>query len=164
MLKRFTTRIGFGCALLTVAAFVAARAGETPVLPRYESLKEETVYMREGPSTEHRVKWVYHRKGLPVEVLAEYEVWRRVRDADGEIGWVHVAMLARERTALIRGSANAPVRKREDSTAAVVAEAQPGAIGRIESCGPIACELKFDAVEGWVDRSLLWGIYADEHL
>jgi SH3-like domain-containing protein len=96
-------------------------------------------------------------------VIAEYDVWRRVRDPDGEVGWIHVAMLSRDRTALVRGTGLAPVRRREDSTSPVVAEAQIGAIGQIESCGPIACELKFDKAEGWVDRSRLWGVDADEH-
>lgn len=153
-------------AVLAAAALLAgadAEAEDAPKLPRFESFKSDDVNMREGPSTGHAVKWVYHRKGLPVEVLAEFEVWRRVRDSDGEIGWVHVAMLSRERMALIRGRGNAILRRREDSTSAIVAEAAPGAIGRIESCGPIACELKFGKVEGWVDRARLWGVYADEH-
>src|SRR5262245_16457566 len=127
--------------ILLSALAVQARAADTP--PRYESLKEDMVYMREGPSTEHRVKWVYHRKGLPVEVLSEFEVWRRVRDPDGEIGWVHAAMLTRERTALVTGHGLTPVRRREDSTSPVLAQAQAGAIGHLETCGPVACEVKF---------------------
>ncbi|MGY9106763.1 MAG: SH3 domain-containing protein, partial [Alphaproteobacteria bacterium] len=61
--------------------------------PRFVSLRSDLVNMREGPSTEHSVKWVYHREGLPMQVLAEYDVWRRVRDQDGEIGWIHVSLL-----------------------------------------------------------------------
>ncbi len=62
---------------------------------------------------------------FPVEVLAKYDVWRRVRDADGEIGWVHVAMLSSARTALVVGPDNAPMREEERYGTGVVAEVQP---------------------------------------
>ena len=158
------TRIWGTLILLGCVAPLGAFAADAPPLPRFESLKATDVFMREGPSTEHAVRWVYHRKGLPVEVIAEFEVWRRVRDMDGEVGWVHVAMLSRDRTAVIIGRVAAPVRRREDGPAPVIAQAQPGAIGKLESCGPIACQLNFGAAEGWVDRDRLWGVRADEHL
>jgi SH3-like domain-containing protein len=141
----------------------ATAAFDRPKLPRFESFKSDKINMREGPSRKHRVKWVYHHKGLPVEVLTEYDVWRRVRDYTGEIGWVHVAILSRDRTAVISGKDLTPVRRRADSASAVIGRAQPGAIGHIESCDPFACELNFGKVEGWVDRTRLWGVYADEH-
>ena len=79
---------------------------------------------------------------------------------DGETGWIHVALLAKERTAVVMGAGEAPVRRREDANSGVVAEAEPGAIGRLESCSEQACEVKFDAAEGWIDRSRLWGVHA----
>ena len=60
---------------------------------------------------------------------------------------------------MVVGAGGAPVRGREDAGSGVVAEAEPGAIGRLESCGEQACEVKFGAAEGWVDRSRLWGIH-----
>jgi SH3-like domain-containing protein len=143
----------------------AGRAGaeDAPLpLPRFASLKGSPVYMREGPSTQHRVKWVYHHKGTPMEIVQVYDVWRRVRDVDGETGWMHVATLSGDRTIVIRGDAAAPVRRRGDSTAPVIAEAQPGAIGTLETCSPIACEVDFGDVSGWVERARLWGVYGNE--
>jgi SH3-like domain-containing protein len=151
-------------ASLPCLASPAGAADEAVKPPYFESIKSDPVYMREGPSNEHKVKWVYHRKGLPVEVLAEFDVWRRVRDADGEIGWMHVAMLSRERTAVVQGSGTVAVRRDKEASAPVVAQAQPGAIGRVKSCTPEACELNFSGVGGWIARSSLWGLYDDEHL
>ncbi|MCH8858709.1 MAG: hypothetical protein IID54_03920 [Proteobacteria bacterium] len=149
-------------AILLLASAAVSYAAEA-VHPRFASLKSDVVNMREGPSTEHRIKWVYRRAGLPVEILAEYDVWRRVRDSDGEIGWMHVALLSPERTALVTGTAVASVRRREDSTSLVLAFAEPGTTAPIEACGPIACRLDFGEIEGWIDRTRLWGVYANEH-
>ena len=131
--------------------------------PRFVSLSSDLVNMREGPSTEHGIKWVYHREGLPMQVLAEYDVWRRVRDMDGEVGWIHVSLLSNERMGVIVGNDYARVRAGRDLDASVIAEVEPGVVGRVESCGPISCRLNFSGIEGWVDRARFWGVYADEH-
>jgi len=144
--------------IVSLLAFGAANAAEEAKTPYFASLKNETTNMREGPSEDNRVKWVYHRKGLPVEVIASYEVWRRVRDMDGEVGWIHNALLSRERTIVVHGKGEAPVRGGADVKANVVAQAQPGAIGRVRHCGVFVCQVKFDRAEGWMDRNRLWGI------
>ena len=143
-------------------ASVSAPAAALPQ-PYFESLKGDKVFMREGPSDNHRVKWIYHRKGLPVEVLASFEVWRRVLDMDGEIGWIHQALLSRERTAVVIGEAGAPIRRASGADAALVAEAKPGAVGRLIACKPDACEVRFPAVSGWLDRTRLWGVHDGEN-
>ena len=148
--------------LLLVLLHGPARAAEDVKLPYFASMKGETTNMREGPGSDSRVKWVYHRKGLPVEVIASFEVWRRVRDMDGEIGWIHVALLSRERMAVVKGKAEAAVRGRADAKSDVLAEAAPGAVGRLEHCAATACEVKFDGAKGWVDRSRLWGVHGGE--
>jgi hypothetical protein len=70
-------------------------------IPRFVSLKAEKVNVRRGPSSDHPVAWVFQRKGLPVEIVAEFENWRRVRDSDGEEGWILQNMLSGKRTAVI---------------------------------------------------------------
>ena len=150
-------------ALLCAALFThSANAEEAAEPTRFVSIRGETAYMREGPSAEHKVKWVYRHKGLPVEVLQSYDVWRRVRDADGEVGWMHAALLSAERTAVVRGAGMAVVRRGGGQDAPALAQAQTGAIGKIKSCNPLACELDFGEVAGWVEKSRLWGIHGGE--
>jgi SH3-like domain-containing protein len=132
--------------------------------PRFVSLRSDLVNMREGPSTEHSVKWVYHREGLPMQVLAEYDVWRRVRDQDGEIGWIHVSLLVNERGAVVVGSGHAAVRADESMDASIIAQVEPGVVGRVVSCGANSCRLDFSELEGWIERTRIWGVYADEQL
>ncbi|HEY4264458.1 MAG TPA: SH3 domain-containing protein [Micropepsaceae bacterium] len=156
-------RVGLTIVLLLLAsAGLPVAAAEETKLPYFASMKDATTNMREGPSEDNRVKWVYHRKGLPVEVIATFEVWRRVRDMDGEIGWIHVALLSRERTAVVRGVGLAAVHDKADAGSPLVAEAKPGAVGRLEHCGPVACEVKFDGATGWIDRMRLWGVHDGE--
>lgn len=150
---------GWGTALALALTAARAAGAEDTSVPRFESIKADPANMREGPSTQNRVKWVYHRKGLPVEVLDDYDVWRRVRVPDGTVGWMHVALLSPNRTALIVGHGVAAVRAEPKNGSRVVARAQPGAIGRLERCGAAACELDFSGTEGWVSRTRLWGVH-----
>ena len=148
-------------AFVSLAGAMAYAEDDEAKLPRFASLKADEVFMREGPSMEHRIKWVYHRKGLPVEVVASFDVWRRIRDMDGEVGWVHRTMLSSERSALIIGKGDVQLRAAPDG-GADVATVEPGAVGRLEKCVANACEVKFDETEGWLARARLWGIYANE--
>lgn len=152
----------FVAATFLMVAGPSRAADSDEHFPRFASFKSSETFMREGPSKETRVKWIYHRRGLPVEVLAKYDVWRRVRDSDGEIGWVHLAMLSTDRTALVVGPDNAVMREDERYGTPVVAEVQPGAVGELKSCGRLACEISFGNIDGWVDRSRLYGVYLDE--
>ena len=79
-------------------------------LPRFASLKTDRVNLREGPSKDHATKWVYERAGLPVEITAEFEIWRKVRDSEGVEGWVLHSLLSGRRTALVT-----PTKKGENS-------------------------------------------------
>ncbi len=151
----------FAFAFAVLAGTVAQAQEDEAKLPRFASLKSDEVFMREGPNMENRVKWVYHRKSLPVEVVATFDVWRRVRDSDGVVGWVHRTMLSSERTALVIGKGDAMLLAKPDG-GGEVATVEPGAIGRLEKCGAQACELKFDETEGWLTRARLWGINAGD--
>ncbi len=136
-------------------------------VPRFVSLKADRVNVRIGPSTKHQVMWVYSRKNLPVEVVAEFEHWRRVRDSDGTEGWVYHSMLQGRRTALI-----APWRKgtrltlldsgSPDGRPKAVMEA--GVLGRILECDGTWCRFSAAGYTGWIQQEFLWGVYPNEKL
>jgi len=112
-------------------------------IPRFVSLKAEKVNVRRGPSSDHPVAWVFQRKGLPVEIVAEFENWRRVRDSDGEEGWILQNMLAGKRTAEI-----APWKQ--------------GQVAEVENCDGDWCELSAGGYDGYVQQTQLWGVYPGE--
>ena len=88
-----------------VAALQASAAPETSglPLPRFVSLRSGEVNMRAGPGLQYPVEWAYRRRALPVEVVAEYHHWRRVRDREGTEGWIHKSLLSGRRTAVVVG-------------------------------------------------------------
>ncbi len=131
-------------------------------VPRFVTLKSGEVFMREGPSPQHRVEWVYRRRGLPMEVIAEYDVWRRVRDADGVVGWVHKGMTEGRRNVIVTGKGDAPLLDAPDASGHVVAYAQPGVIASLKSCGGAFCEVEAQSISAYVARANIWGVYADE--
>ncbi len=102
----------FCLAALTPALGHADQVGSVTKLPlpRFASLKTDRVNLREGPSKDHATKWVYQRAGLPVEITAEFEIWRRIRNSEGADGWVLHSLLSGRRTALVT-----PNRKGENS-------------------------------------------------
>src|SRR5579863_9372017 len=78
-------------------------------VPRFASLSRDNVFMRQGPDYRQRILWVYHRKGLPVEIVGLFDVWRHVRDSEGTTGWVHSSMIAETRTVLVTAKKPVPI-------------------------------------------------------
>jgi SH3-like domain-containing protein len=149
----------------------AGKATGLPV-PRYVSLKTDRVNLREGPSKDHRTSWVFQRAGLPVEITAEFETWRRIRDSEGTEGWVLHSLLSGRRTALVtpwvKGDAPPlPLYERADERADVVARLQAGVIANIRQCTGTWCRIavvnpKAQDFAGYVRQDRLWGVYPNE--
>ncbi|MBM3512738.1 MAG: hypothetical protein FJX59_03380 [Alphaproteobacteria bacterium] len=141
-------------------------AGQLPV-PRFVSLRTNPVNLRIGPGVRYQIEWVYVRKGLPVEVIAEYETWRRIRDSDGAEGWVHQSMLSGRRSAVVNKDAgNVPLRKTELELAEVIATLEPGVTVTLQRCpaGSASCRVEVAGHQGWLARAALWGLYPTEAL
>lgn len=130
-------------------------------VPRFATLRSGEVNMRTGPGTRYPIEWVYTRRGLPVEVTAEYDIWRRVRDPEGIEGWVHKTELTGKRAAVVTGSLR-ELRDDRDDAAQIVAHLQPGATGQLISCMPDWCKLKFDGIKGYLRKTDFWGAYPNE--
>lgn len=132
-------------------------------LPRFASLKSDTVNLRAGPGTRYPIQWVYNRRDLPVEIEREFEVWRAIRDPDGVRGWVHAATLTGRRTFVVKG-ADATVRSDRKDTASAVAIAKANVMGRLRSCdaGSNWCEVRIGNVRGYLRRDQIWGLLPDE--
>lgn len=135
-------------------------------LPRYVSLKSDRVNLREGPSKEHRTAWVFQRAGLPVEVTAEFDNWRRIRDSEGSEGWVLHSLLSGRRTALV-----SPWRKGEviplttqAGGANVSAQLQSGLVVSVRRCDKTWCRVSGREFDGYVEQKMLWGVYANERV
>jgi SH3-like domain-containing protein len=130
-------------------------------IPRFVSLRSNEVNLRTGPGTTYPVDWVFVRRGLPVEIIAEFDVWRKIRDWQGTVGWVHQSMLDGRRTARITG-AERDLRSEPAEAASIVAQLEPGVIGRLLECEAAWCEIETEGYRGWLRRDDFWGTYPDE--
>ncbi len=149
------------------AAQDAARGPSGLPLPRFVSLKSGRVNSRIGLGLNYSVDWLYLKPGLPMEIIQEYDNWRRVRDADGSEGWINQSLLSGRRTAIVapwqKGKqASIDLRADPDGDARAVAILQPGVIGTIKSCTGEWCQMSFDGHTGWISQSLVWGAYPGE--
>ena len=134
-------------------------------VPRYVSLKSDHVNVRAGPTKDNDVAWVYTRSGLPVEITAEFENWRRVRDSEGSEGWVYHSLLSGRRTAVVTMKSKddlAPLYDRADPTSAVAARLQAGVVAQVRKCINGWCRVAGNGFDGWIEQQRLWGVYADE--
>jgi SH3-like domain-containing protein len=136
-------------------------------VPRYVSLKSDRVNLREGPSKDHRTSWVFQRAGLPVEITAEFETWRKIRDSEGAEGWVLHSLLSGRRTALIFPTHKADsveLFARPGNRADAIARLQAGVVGTVRACDGKWCRLLGEGFDGYVEQQNLWGVYPGEKL
>ena len=137
-------------------------------VPRFVSLKSDKVNVRKGPSTDQSIVWVFSRAGLPVEVIAESDNWRRVRDSEGADGWVFHSLLSARRTVLVapwaKGEERVPLYSSKSTSSRAVAELQSGVLGNIVTCDGSWCELSVDDYSGYAQQYQLWGVYRGEEI
>lgn len=138
-----------------------ALAESAPPLPYFASLRSDDVNLRVGPGKQYRKEWVYHRKGLPVEVIARSLDWRKVRDWEGTEGWIQEALIVDKRTVIVIEKVRL-LHTDADSGSAVVARAEPKVVAQLLECRRQWCRVDVQGVRGWLRRSEIWGVYPDE--
>jgi SH3-like domain-containing protein len=134
-------------------------------IPRFLTLKANKVNVRKGPSSDHEVAWVFQRKNMPVEVIAESENWRKIRDSEGQEGWILQQMLSGRRFAMAQDwNKQRSVALHTDATGAsnTVAIMNPGVIAQVDSCTGDWCYVSVDDYEGYAMQTELWGVYPGE--
>jgi SH3-like domain-containing protein len=146
--------------ILVAPGGATAKSG-LPV-PRFVSLGTDKANVRNGPGKRYPIGWVFIRRGVPLEVIAEYEVWRKIRDVDGAVGWIHRNLLSNRRSASVKGKKLQSLHRQPDEESDLIARLEPGVIGQVLSCEDGWCQLEFKSRQGWVQRKKLWGILPNE--
>lgn len=160
MLKLFRMLILFW--LIAAPLHGGERGSQTNLpIPRYVSLKTDTANVRRGPSTNHRIDWVFKRRNMPLKVIDEYGHWRRVTDRDSVGGWVHHSLISGTRTVIVLEDM-LPLYSRADTKTLVKAHLQAGVVARLHKCDLLWCQLSVDGYRGWAAKALLWGVDAEE--
>ena len=164
-------RIIFSVLALLMISFSPVRAqgpadeGETGLtIPRFVSLRSNHINAHSGPGARYPIEWVYMQKSAPVEIIAEFELWRKIKDWQGSESWVHKSMLSGKRSVKVITPGENNVYAKDDFKAKIIAKVEDEVVGEIEKC-PVNnsfCKIKFASITGWVPRQNLYGIYPEE--
>jgi len=130
-------------------------------LPRFASLRSDEVNVRTGPGPRYPVEWILTRKGMPVEIVAEYETWRKIRDSQGTSGWLYHGLLTGKRSFIVAAKA-ASLHRTPAPSAEVMAMLEPEVVGDIRSCTGEWCRVRASGTSGWIKRTDIWGTYKSE--
>ena len=158
--------------LLAQNAQVGASSG-LPI-PRFVSMRNAPTNVRVGPGTNYDIAFTFLRPGVPVEITAEFDTWRRIRDVEGDEGWVHQNLVVGDRTALVAPwQAEGPIALRVSASpeSAVRAWLSPKMLVSVRTCTGTACEIRLShtgpdgrtsSYQGFVAQQTLWGVYEGE--
>lgn len=132
-------------------------------VPRFVSLRSDEVNVRAGPGFQYPANWVYQRKGLPVEIIGEFNVWRQILAPDGGTGWVHEATIRAQRSFYVT-TPKASMLASPDPDANIIAYLTQGVTGRLIHCTATGdyCKVEADYHTGYLARADFWGAFPGE--
>ena len=139
--------------------------GETGLaIPRFVSLHSDRTNARSGPGSRYPIEWIYLQKGAPVEIIAEFELWRKIKDWQGAESWVHKITLSGKRSVKIITPGENNVYAKDDYQSRIVAKVEDDVVGEIKKCptNNDFCLMSFEHVEGWIPKQSIYGIYLEE--
>ena len=163
--------------MLYVCMYVCITAGaladDTPFkstpypVPRFVTLADEEVFVRTGPGKQYPIDWVFEQEGLPVEIVLEFENWRKIRDHEGQKGWVYGPLTSGRRNALTQiKNANemgfVSLLDTPKNNSHVHANLEANVLLNLKACETAYCRVEIEGQKGWIAKDNLWGVYADE--
>lgn len=131
-------------------------------IPRFVTIKFDEVNVRTGPVIDCPVEWVFIRKGEPVEIIAEYEQWRKIRDFNQEGGWVHASALSAKRSVILISKNILPLIASPGNYDDIVVQLKPKIRCNLLKCKNDWCQVLCQSYKGWVAKKFLWGVYPEE--
>ena len=127
-------------------------------LPRIVSTKNSLTYFRTGPGREFPIKYELKQRSYPLEIVAEFNNWRKVRTQNNFNGWVHTQLLSSFKSGLIIDDT---LLKRIPSNRSLSkARLLRGLLIKIKKCKIQWCKVEINHNNnfvGWVQKEKIWG-------
>lgn len=163
---RFVLLFLLCCCFSFVSYAYDPKEGSGLPVPRFASIKSDNAFVRTGPSMDYPIKYIFKRAGLPIQIVQEFDAWRKVKDPDGDMGWVHKLLLSGKRTAMMMEPVTSVFKNNKGEV--LIAELEKGVIVTLKSCDGVWCEIEYshnDSMkEGWISQKNIWGIAIGEKL
>jgi SH3-like domain-containing protein len=171
--KAFCQRLPLIMLALVLLAPPSAAQSENPSglpLPRFASTRSEPINVRVGPGQKYDIAWTYLKSGIPVEIVQEFDTWRKIRDVDGEEGWIHQNLLTGTRAGYVAplvANGEIPLLASQSDEAGVRARLGAGLKVTISECDGAWCQVSASGqgssvYSGYLHQEELWGVYPDE--
>lgn len=150
--------INYLCILIILFSSNCLSQEKLPI-PRFASTKTSEVNARIGPSVKSKIEWVFLKKEEPVKIIEEYDQWRKIIDIKGEGGWVHSSVLSGKRFIIITADKFTYLLRKPDKNGNIIAKLYKDVRCQLYKCNEKWCNIECKSLNGWVDKSALWGVY-----
>jgi SH3-like domain-containing protein len=114
------------------------------------------VNVRVGLGEDYPIVYRYLRKGIPVQVMAEFKTWVKIRDKDGDEGWVANRLLSNKNTIIISKNTILYTKPLEKSIKLAIVEKGVIAEKIEENSGFL--KIKLNTKTGWIKKDDVWGV------
>ncbi len=128
----------------------------------YASIRANEANVRTGPSARYPIQWVYLRRNWPIKILASFEQWKKIRDRDGQEGWVHEVLISNKRNAIIQGGDIIKAYRLPIPTATPTVMFEKDVVVSLLQCKGAWCKIKASGHEAWLEKTYLWGVDKQE--
>jgi SH3-like domain-containing protein len=166
------------CAVALLGLVQASAAAEQNTdglpLPRFATTRSSPINVRVGPGQKYDLAWIFTKPGTPIEIVAEFDIWRKIRDFDGSEGWIQENLLSGSRAGLIapwKKAVNVPLQASASTDSGVRAYLGSGFRVDIRKCDGAWCQVDATSHDdashtatysGYVKQSDIWGVYEGE--
>ncbi len=131
-------------------------------IPRFVSLKSNDVNLRIGPSTNYPIRLKYIYKNLPIEIIDEFDVWRKARDHEGNVGWLHKSLIKGDRFVLTGFETENHINLYKRPNGKIIGIIKKNNILNLKNCTLNWCKVSNNKNTGWLLKKNIWGVYKAE--
>ena len=123
----------------------------------FQTLRNDIVNMRQGPSFDYPVKIIYKKKFLPVLIQDKSNNFRKIRDHENNTGWIHRSQLSKKKAAIVIDD-NLILFSGPTIFSNPLAVLKKGRLVVVSKCKNDWCKIRTDKFKGWIKKDSLWGL------
>ena len=120
------------------------------------TLKYNEVKVRQGPSFEYPVKFVYKKRYLPVKIVDSKDNFKKIIDLKNNDGWIHTSQLTKKKSAINISNLSVAFKK-PSIYSQPLARLEKGKMVIIKKCANEWCKISVQNNQFWIQKKFLWG-------
>jgi SH3-like domain-containing protein len=123
---------------------------------RFISLRNDETNVRLGPSLDYPIKFVYKAKNIPIQVIGEYDNWYKIKDKDGEEGWLNRNLTIKKRHLLVIDGTQI-IYRRNSVDSAPIFRVEEDVPLEFKKCDGEWCKVELNNKIGWIQKKVVYG-------